>query len=65
MHMKLYLKLKEKYDPFSFEEYRKELINRKIDEKTNSRVKINKNKPKVNQQFAEELLKRQKNIKTQ
>ena len=53
---KLYYKLKALSQPFDFEEYRKERIRKKIEEKTAERIVVRKKAPKVNKQLAEEIL---------
>lgn len=44
MHMKLYNKLKAKADIFNYSEYQKNEVNKKLEEATKSRLKVEKKK---------------------
>lgn len=61
MELKAYQKLVAAVNPFEFEKYRKDLIQKKIREKTERRINIQKNKTaKVNVDYVRELEQRQK-----
>ena len=55
MHIKMYNKLKDIHDPFAYEKYRKERITKKLEEDRQNRITLPKKKPKVNQEFIEEI----------
>jgi ribosome biogenesis protein ENP2 len=56
--MKLYNKLRAVSKPFEYEEYRKQKLKEKIDEKRGSRISVIKKVPKVNKELAEKLIKK-------
>lgn len=59
MEMKLYNKLRAVSKPFEYEEYRKKKIQERIDAKRASRIATVQRLPKVNQDLAKKLLKKQ------
>ncbi|CAG9311257.1 NOL10 [Blepharisma stoltei] len=63
MDTKLYYKLQALAMPFDYNEYRKERIKKKLEEKTAERITIRKRLPKVNKNLAQELLSDEKNKK--
>lgn len=58
MEMKLYNKLRAVSKPFEYEEYRKQKIREKIEEKRQNRISVTKNLPKVNKDLAAKLLRK-------
>lgn len=60
MDIKQYQKLKAVTDPFAFEKYRKKKIDEKLDELRDNRIVFQRALPKVNTQFARDLLKADK-----
>lgn len=65
MHYKLYQKLENINDPFAYEKYHKDMVNKKLEEKRKNRIFLQvKQKKKVNEEFANELEKKKlkKNI---
>jgi ribosome biogenesis protein ENP2 len=54
--LRLYEKAKAIANPFEFDEYKKQMVQKKIEEKRSSRISALKNLPKVNREMAEELL---------
>eukprot|EP00163_Fabomonas_tropica_P008529 TRINITY_DN18265_c0_g1_i1.p1 TRINITY_DN18265_c0_g1~~TRINITY_DN18265_c0_g1_i1.p1 ORF type:complete len:676 (-),score=182.89 TRINITY_DN18265_c0_g1_i1:108-2135(-) len=65
MDMRLYTRTKAISEPFAYEQYRKERIQKKINEKRENRISIQRKIPKVNQAFAEELADRAEAALTQ
>ncbi len=63
MEMKLYNKLRAASKPFEFEEYRKQKIKEKIEEKRQSRISTVKRLPKVNKELAEKMMRKAGNDK--
>jgi ribosome biogenesis protein ENP2 len=57
MDYKQYLRLKDVNDPFAYEKYRKEKIDKKIEEMRENRIVFQRTLPKVNSKFMEEVLK--------
>ena len=57
MDAKQYRKLKSITDPFAFEKYREEKINKKLEELRENRIVFQRKLPKVNSKFMEEVLK--------
>jgi ribosome biogenesis protein ENP2 len=56
--MKLYNKLRAVSKPFEYEEYRKQKLKEKIDEKRGTRISVIKKVPKVNKELAEKMIKK-------
>ena len=56
MEYRQYLKLKDINDPFAYEEYRKEKINKKIEEIRENRIVYQRTLPKVNSKFMNDVL---------
>lgn len=54
--LRLYEKAKAIANPFEFDEYKKQMIQKKIEEKRSSRISAIKNLPKVNREMAKELM---------
>jgi len=64
MRNKLYEKLKNIHDPFAYEKYRKERIKKELEKKYQNRIVIPSKKPKVNEDFLEQLQKQPENKKS-
>lgn len=56
MDQRLYNKLKQVNDPFSYETYRKSKLDEKVNSKRAERITFQKKLPKVNKDFAEKLI---------
>ena len=56
MEAKQYRKLKSMTDPFAFEKYREEKINKKLEELRENRIVFQRKLPKVNSKFMEEVM---------
>jgi ribosome biogenesis protein ENP2 len=54
--LRLYEKARAISNPFEYEEHKKQLIQKKIEEKRQSRITAIKKLPKVNRQLAQELM---------
>lgn len=54
--MRMYKKVKELVDPFAYDKYRNELIKRKVEEKSNTRIFARSRVPKVNADLAKDLM---------
>jgi ribosome biogenesis protein ENP2 len=63
MDMRLWKQVKAVSDPFEYENYLKQRVKKKIEEKTGSRISIQKKVPKVNRAFAETLLSRPSRVR--
>ena len=57
MDYKAYLRLKDVNDPFAYDKYRKDKINKKIEEMRENRIVFQRTLPKVNTKFMEDVLK--------
>jgi len=57
MDYKQYLKLKDINDPFAYDNYRKEKINKKLEEIRENRIVFQRTLPKVNSKFMDDVLK--------
>ena len=60
MDIKQYQKLKSISDPFAYEKYRKKKIEDKLNELKDNRIVFQRSLPKVNSQFAKEVMKADK-----
>jgi ribosome biogenesis protein ENP2 len=60
MDIRQYQKLKSVSDPFAYEKYRKKKIDDKLDELRDNRIVFQRSLPKVNSQFAKDLIKADK-----
>lgn len=58
MDMRLYARLQSAVDPFAYDQWRKAEVGKRIAEARGNRITLRKRLPKVNQEFAEELLKK-------
>lgn len=56
MEMKLYYKLKLLSEPFDYDQYRKERVKQKLEEKRSERITVRNKLPKVNKELASEIL---------
>ena len=54
--MRMYKKVKEVVDPFAYDKYRSDLIKRKVEEKSNTRIFARTRLPKVNADLAKDLM---------
>ena len=60
MDIKQYQKLKSVSDPFAYDNYRKKKIDDKLDELRDNRIVFQRSLPKVNSQFAKDIIKADK-----
>lgn len=54
--MRMYKKVKELVDPFAYDKYRSDVIKRKVEEKSNTRIFARSKLPKVNADLAKDLM---------
>ncbi|KAI8807870.1 WD40-repeat-containing domain protein [Cladochytrium replicatum] len=57
MDLRLYMKAKAIADPFAYEEYRRRMVARKIDEERKTRISATNKLPKVNRKLAQKMMK--------
>lgn len=64
MNVRLYNKIKAIVDPFAYDRYRKEKVREHIQNECKSRVQINTNLPKINQELALKIIDEQNKLPT-
>lgn len=62
MDHRLYERARLIAEPFAYEEYRKKMIQEKLEKKREARIRVRSTLPKVNKEFAQSLISRIENM---